>query len=85
MLQEIMGYASITTTHDLHPGEMDRYAGRLNEVAGMLAWRGRNATRDSARELSAGGISRSELVGPKKKHAQLQLVLELQRRLAAMP
>ena len=38
MLQEIMGHASITTTLDLYrhlyPGEMDRYADRLNEVAG---------------------------------------------------
>jgi hypothetical protein len=39
MLQEIMGHASITTTLDLYghlyPGEMDRYANRLNEAAGM--------------------------------------------------
>jgi hypothetical protein len=39
MLQEIMGHASITTTLDLYehlyPGEMDRYADRLNEAAGM--------------------------------------------------
>ena len=38
-LQEIMGHASITTTLDLYghlyPGEMDRYADRLNEAAGM--------------------------------------------------
>jgi len=37
MLQEIMGHASITTTLDLygqlHPGEMDRYADRLDEAA----------------------------------------------------
>jgi Phage integrase family len=39
MLQEIMGHASITTTLDLYghlyPGEMDRYADRLNKAAGM--------------------------------------------------
>ena len=39
MLQEIMGHASITTTLDLYghlyPGEMDRYADRLDEAAGM--------------------------------------------------
>jgi integrase len=35
MLQEIMGHASITTTFDLYPGEMDRYFDRLNEAAGM--------------------------------------------------
>src|ERR1700735_850754 len=39
MLREIMGHASITTTLDLYghlyPGEMDRYADRLNEAAGM--------------------------------------------------
>jgi integrase len=39
MLQEIMGHASISTTLDLYghlyPGEMDRYADRLNEAAGM--------------------------------------------------
>ena len=37
MLQEIMGHASITTTLDLYghlyPGEMDRYADRLNSAA----------------------------------------------------
>jgi integrase len=39
MLQEIMGHASITTTLDLYghlyPGEMDRYAARLDDAAGM--------------------------------------------------
>jgi hypothetical protein len=39
MLQEILGHASITTTPDLYGhlylGEMDRYADRLNEAAGM--------------------------------------------------
>ena len=39
MLQEILGHASITTTLDLYghlyPGEMDRYADRLNKAAGM--------------------------------------------------
>jgi len=37
MLQEIMGHASITTTRDLHlyPGEMDRYADRLDDAAGI--------------------------------------------------
>jgi integrase len=39
MLQEIMGHASITTTLDLYghlyPGEMDRYADRLNAAVGM--------------------------------------------------
>ena len=38
MLQEIMGHASITTTLDLYghlyPGEMDRYAERLDSAAG---------------------------------------------------
>ena len=37
MLQEIIGHASITTTLDLYghlyPGEMDRYADRLDEAA----------------------------------------------------
>jgi integrase len=37
MLQEIMGHASITTTLDLYghlyPGEMDRYAERLDSAA----------------------------------------------------
>ena len=37
MLQEIMGHASITTILDLYghlyPGEMDRYADRLDEAA----------------------------------------------------
>jgi integrase len=37
MLQEILGHASITTTLDLYghlyPGEMDRYADRLDEAA----------------------------------------------------
>ena len=35
MLQEILGYASITTTLDLYPGEMDRYVDPLNEAARM--------------------------------------------------
>ena len=39
MLQEILGHASITTTLDLYghlyPGDMDRYAARLNDAAGM--------------------------------------------------
>jgi hypothetical protein len=35
MLQEIMVHASITTTLDLCPGEMDRYVDRLNEAARM--------------------------------------------------
>jgi integrase len=37
MLREIMGHASITTTLDLYghlyPGEMDRYADRLDQAA----------------------------------------------------
>ncbi len=37
MLQEIMGHASITTTLDLYghlyPGDMDRYANRLDSAA----------------------------------------------------
>jgi integrase len=37
MLQEILGHASITTTLDLHghlyPGDMDRYADRLDSAA----------------------------------------------------
>jgi integrase len=40
MLQEILGHSSITTTLDLYghlyPGEMDRYAARLNDAAGRL-------------------------------------------------
>ena len=43
MLQEILGHASITTTLDLYghlyPGEMDRYADRLDEAAGDAAER----------------------------------------------
>ena len=39
MLQEIMGHASITTTLDLYghlyPGEMDRYAARLDDATGV--------------------------------------------------
>jgi hypothetical protein len=39
MLQEIVGHASITTTLELYghlyPGDMDRYAARLDEEAGM--------------------------------------------------
>ena len=39
MLQEIMGHASITTTLDLYghlyPGDMDRYAARLDDAAAM--------------------------------------------------
>ncbi len=39
MLQEIMGHASITKTLDLYghlyPGDMDRYAARLDDAAGM--------------------------------------------------
>jgi hypothetical protein len=38
MLQEILRHASITTTLDLYghlyPGDMDRYAARLDEAAG---------------------------------------------------
>jgi hypothetical protein len=38
MLQEILGHASITTTLDLdghlYPGDMDRYAKRLDTAAG---------------------------------------------------
>jgi hypothetical protein len=38
MLQEILGHASITTTLDLYghlyPGDMDRYAARLDDAAG---------------------------------------------------
>jgi len=44
VLQEIMGHASITTTLDLYPGGMDRYADRLNEAAGMS-----DAADDAAR------------------------------------
>jgi integrase len=40
MLQEIMGHASITTTLDLYghlyPGDMDRYADRLDGAAGAV-------------------------------------------------
>jgi integrase len=39
MLQEIMGHASITMTLDLYghlyPGDMDRYADRLDDAAGI--------------------------------------------------
>jgi integrase len=49
MLQEIMGNASITTTLDLYghlyPGEMDRYADRLDEAA----------TNDDAAKMRPGG------------------------------
>ena len=45
MLQEIMGHASITTTLDLYghlyPGDMDRYADRLDSAAheaGKARW-----------------------------------------------
>jgi integrase len=45
MLQEIMGHASITTTLDLYghlyPGDMDRYADRLDSAADEAAVRGR--------------------------------------------
>jgi integrase len=41
MLQEIMGHASITTTLDLYghlyPGDMDRYADRLDSAADEAA------------------------------------------------
>jgi integrase len=41
MLQEIMGHASITTTLDLnghlYPGDMDRYADRLDSAAEIVA------------------------------------------------
>jgi integrase len=41
MLQEILGHASITTTLDLYghlyPGDMDRYADRLDDAAGTAA------------------------------------------------
>jgi hypothetical protein len=39
VLQEIMGHASIATTLDLYghlyPGDMDRYAERLDDAGGM--------------------------------------------------
>lgn len=45
MLQEIMGHASITTTLDLYghlyPGDMDRYADRLDNAADEAAVRSR--------------------------------------------
>ena len=51
MLQEIMGHASITTTLDLYghlyPGDMDRYADRLNEAAGMMRGYGHPRTASS--------------------------------------
>ena len=54
MLQEIMGHASITTTLDLYghlyPGEMDRYADRLDEAAG-------NADAAKMRPDEEGGAS----------------------------
>jgi hypothetical protein len=41
MLQEILGHASITTTLDLYghlyPGDMDRYADRLDSAADLAA------------------------------------------------
>ena len=58
MLQEIMGHASITTTLDLYghlyPGEMDRYADRLDSVAGDAdATKMRPVEDDDTPELSA--------------------------------
>jgi integrase len=48
MLQEITGHASISTTLNLyghlHPGEMDRYTDRLDEVR-----RGRRCGQNAAR------------------------------------
>jgi integrase len=52
MLQEIRGHASITTTLDLYghlyPGDMDRYADRLDRAS-----RGRRMTRRVYQRASA--------------------------------
>lgn len=57
MLQEIMGHASITTTLDLYghlyPGEMDRYADRLDEAAG-------NALDEAAEDADAAKMRPDE-------------------------
>ena len=52
MLQEILGHASITTTLDLYghlyPGDMDRYADRLDSAAderGGRGWQVQNEAR----------------------------------------
>ena len=49
MLQEIMGHASITTTLDLYghlyPGDMDRYADRLDERRRDASRYGQNQAR----------------------------------------
>ena len=50
MLQEIMGHASITTTlhlyGHLYPGEMDRYADRLDAAANEVSSSGTRATSE---------------------------------------
>ena len=58
MLQEIMGHASITTTLDLYghlyPGEMDRYADRLDDAAGITdAAKMRPDDEDDSRESAS--------------------------------
>jgi hypothetical protein len=45
MLQEILGNASITTTLDLCPGEMDRYLDRLDERAAGMSDAAEHAAR----------------------------------------
>ncbi len=60
MLQEIMGHASITTTLDLYghlyPGEMDRYADRLDEAASE-ADDGQKRPDDDDDEQDDGGLA----------------------------
>ena len=66
MRQEFMGHASTTaTTLDLYghlyPGDMDRYADRLNEAAGM------SAADDAAKKMrpdDEGGAARRVTSAP---------------------
>ena len=66
MLQEIMGHASITTTLDLYghlyPGEMDRYADRLDEASG-------NALDETASDTDAAKMRPDDDDGASSKDA----------------
>ena len=59
MLQEIMGHASITTTLDLYghlyPGDMDRYADRLDSAAHEAAHEAGKAKKG---QTEPGGVQR---------------------------
>jgi len=54
MLQEILGHASITTTLDLYghlyPGDMDKYADRLDDAANEATSIGKAKTRPDNQE-----------------------------------